>query len=51
MAAGANEVKGHFSRTFVSISRILHAPPSSLIHVALALELSISNIIILSQLQ
>ncbi len=37
MTAGANEVRGHLSCTFVSISRILYAPSSSL--TALALDL------------
>ncbi len=31
MTAEANEVRGHFRCTFVSISRILHDPSSSLI--------------------
>ncbi len=41
MTAGANEVRGHSSSTVVSISRILHAPLSLLI--ALALDFSASN--------
>ncbi len=41
MTARANEVRGYSSCTFVSISRILHVPSSSLI--ALSVDPSTSN--------
>ncbi len=43
MTAGANEVRGHFSCTFVFISRILHAPSSLLTALRLTQDLSTSN--------
>ncbi len=43
MTTVTNKVRGHSSHTFVAITRILHAPSSSLI--AFALNLSTSNII------